>query len=310
MEFRGIIFGIPEMVGTIAGEGSFALEEIVIVSQSLIPGGIPGSVQIVIVVAQLDDIPSMATAIADTGDDTAVDVHLQSQAIQQQRIALAHGGFVDHRRIGGVFQSIVVIIQIIIIIYDILAHPVVHLAQLFIVAAFGVHRGQHRIHRFIQLLFLCGSGVVGHGVGEGRICHAVGDLSADPDSVTGIIPAQSVALLGIAGMGHSRLENILMVGAVVRLGLVADRNGLLTGDHPLAQLRAGTFKCGSVIAIIPGILGIHTGGTIHEILFRDHIRIQWVDVDVTLTLRCHGSERDHAQDQHQDQQKTNCSFHG
>ena len=62
---------------------------------------IPGSIQVVVLAANLCDVPAVGFAVAGTGNQTAVKAQLQCQTVNGQCIALAYGGAVDEGTVSG-----------------------------------------------------------------------------------------------------------------------------------------------------------------------------------------------------------------
>ena len=314
VELGGVVFRITEMIGKVRGEVHLVLQEIIVVTQFLIPDGIPGGVGVVVVVAKLDDVPAMAAVVADAGDDAAVDAQLQRQLVQQDCVALADSCTVDHGCIGGVLQLVVIVLQRVVIVDNVFADVVIHGAEPLVVRTIGIHGGQQCIHRLLQLRLLFSGGVVGHGICIGHIADTVPDGSADANTVACINPPQSIALIGVAGVSHRSVENILMLGGCIIGSLVVDHDGLLTIHHGLAHLHTGLRKGGGIHGIRMKLrMGLLAG--LYKVILGDNVGIQGVDVGICFGLELrhrlqgHGMERDHAQGQNQGQQKADRSFH-
>ena len=314
VELGGVVFRITEMIGRVRGEVHLVLQEIIVVTQGLIPDGIPGGVGVVVEVAELDDVPAVAAVIADAGDDTAVDAQFQRQLVQQDSVALADSSTVDHGCIGGVLQLVVIVLQRVVIVDNVFADVVIHGAEPLVVRTIGIHGGQQCIHRLLQFRLLFGGGVVGHGICIGHIADTVPDGSADANTVACINPPQSIALIGVAGVSHRSVENILMLGGYIIGSLVVDHDGLLTIHHGLAHLLTGLCKGGGIHGIRMELrMGLLAG--LYQVILGDDVGIQGVDVGICFGLELrhrlqgHGMERDHAQGQNQGQQKADRSFH-
>ena len=94
------------IVRIVIGEkpGISTLQEVLIIHWCF--AGVPGSVQQVVVPAQLYDVPGMVfptiSAFALARDHPGIDAALQGQAVEEHRIALADRRMIYRRRVGGV----------------------------------------------------------------------------------------------------------------------------------------------------------------------------------------------------------------
>ena len=190
-----------------------ALQE---VAGAVLCRGAPSGVQaVVLAVVHPHDVPGVglpaAVAVAQTGDDAAVDARVVGQAVEQVGIALAHRLFVDGRRVGGVLQHIAAVVLGIVVL-DVLGHPVIDGLHLLI-GGLAVQRqlgqdGALDIARQLRLLLgrgipqaaAGGSALVGHRKSDILAVVRVGELRAGKSA---ILPAQVVA--GSAAAGHMPL---------------------------------------------------------------------------------------------------------
>ena len=83
---------------------------------------IPRCVQIVIFPAQLDNVPAVICSISCAGNETAVNIFLQQQPVQQNRIALTNAGAVYGCRI----RRILELVRVIRIVFAVVCHMAAH----------------------------------------------------------------------------------------------------------------------------------------------------------------------------------------
>ena len=206
-----------EFIGAdmILGEICLILQKPVIFQACLLPGGIPGSIHVIVAAAQLHNIPGVGAGagIGNTrsADNSAVYTQFQGQTVEQIGIALADSRPVHQRRIGGVHQQIAVIFQIVIVISNIGAHPVVDAADLFIIAlAIQIQLAQQRrhsgIHNILLLLGVAVRKVISkdHIVIAGRIV-----LTIYSTAIAGILILQVITRSRISVMFHGAIENLV-----------------------------------------------------------------------------------------------------
>ena len=236
MEVGSAVFGIPVVIGEIV----LTAQEVLIFQAGLRPGGVPGGVQVVVQAVQLHDVPGVTFAAAEAGDHAVVNTKFQQQPVQQHGITLADGGSVDQGRIGCVLKHVGAIVQIIVIVIDAAAHPVVYGFQgSIIVGGVGVQLIQQVRCRSIHLCFLLSGGVVADVVGVAHMIHAVIRIAGGTVGHIGILPAQIVALCRLACMRHGFLKEIVHQGIAVFRNRDLEGNGCSPLSHLLAQIRHG-----------------------------------------------------------------------
>ena len=233
-----------------------ALQEVAVFGLSLVPCGIQA---VVLAVVHPHDVPGVtapaAAAIAQAGDDAAVDARVVGQAVEQIGVALTHRRLVDGRRVGGVLQIVAVIVQVLLVISDITCDPVVDSLHLLIggLAIQRQLRQDGALDIAVQLRLLLGRGIpqaaaggsalVGHRKSDILAVIRVGEIRAGKSA---ILPAQVVA--GSAAAGHMplcALPDALNGRTDVIAGGQLHRQCdiFIAGDHLLAQLLDSLRLC-------------------------------------------------------------------
>ena len=197
-------------------------QEILIFGHTSIPCGI----QVVVQIVQASDVPSVGTACI-SGNEPCIHAQCQSQTVEQAGVALAYGSAVNQSGIGGVFQCVVLVIQIFIIIGDVFAEVIVDGLD-FPVVGFLRHIqiSQKGIHSLIHFLLLSCGGVVVQRVGDGGVVAAISGGGAPADPPIGPVPHQIVALHGNTRMLQSQIESGFTGGVDGGLGILPVGNGL------------------------------------------------------------------------------------
>ena len=210
----------------------------------LIPGSIPGGVQIVILIIQLHDIPGVTAAIANAGDDPGIHAQRQRQSVKQQRIALANSGFVDQSGIGREFQNIGFVIQIVKIIGNISAHIVINAVNLFIVGSIPQGKlRQKSIHSGIQRRFLGGIRIVRNNVLQNQMRTLRGGFARDSTATLVPLPRDIIALFGLSGVLHRHIPDLIPGSGRVALGQHQfHRDIRFSCVHSLAQSISGALQ--------------------------------------------------------------------
>ena len=273
----------------ILGEICLVLQKPVIFQACLLPGGIPSGIHIIVLAAQLYNIPGVGAgagvANAGAADDAVIHTQFQCQTVEQVGIALADSRPVHQGRIGGVHQIIAVIFQIVIVISNIGAHPVIDAANFFIIAlAIQIQLAQQSCHSGIHNILLLRGIAVHKIVGKDNI---VIPIPFNRSAVTGILVFQIVTRSRISVMFHSAIEHfiengreILFCGTDIHLNLRhAGLHALPKGCH---ALRNGAIDRGCKQrnrlpffgrlhnGNLTGIQGIHPEGNLnagHSIIF-------------------------------------------
>ena len=250
-----------------AAEGTGRGEEpfVVVWAQTCIPGG----VHIVVFAVQLHNVPGMVGYLSGGGDGAgdAAGIHtqFQHQLIEQHGVACADSGLVDQCGIGGVFESVGIVVQIGIVIADIGAHIVIYALYLLIIGVFP------QIQLLQKLVFpvgegglLFGSGGVGHLEFVGEIVVTVLGVVGGGGRTALPAPVHRVAFGGNAGVDGAHLPDGMEAGHVILIGLYVDREGSIAG-----------FK---IVTDLPGSLSFtEVGGLVHRL--EDGLTLIRVDGD-------------------------------
>ena len=184
----------------------------------------------------------MAAAVAVAGNHPGIDAHCQQQPVQQHSIALADGSSVHQCCIGSIFQPVVRIAQICIVVGNIAAHPVVDGFQGSIgIGRIRIQAGQKGGYRAVHFCFLLGCGVVADIVGVAHVVFAFVGVAGGTVGHIGILPAQIVTFLGVAGMCKGFLKEIIHQGIAVLFHRKLEGNRFSPLCHLLAQIGYGFF---------------------------------------------------------------------
>ena len=244
---------------------------------------IPGGVSVVVLAIQLHDVPAVVFALGGAGDQSAVDIQLQSQAVHQQGIALADRGAVDQGGIGGLLQQIGIILGMGIVVDNIGADIIVNAFDLEVVVLLvKIQLFQKLSHSRVHFGFLLGGGVISVGIGDGQIGGAViVQITAGISLQIAVLPHQVVTFGGNTGMYHGIVGHFehqsLGGGAVEIFHVEIDHNGFFAVLHAVTD-DVGCFT------FIGQVGDIHTVG--HEpgrfglylLLGNDSIGIQGIDI--------------------------------
>ena len=218
---------------------------------------VPGHVDVIVFGAQPDDVPCVPAdplaVVGVAGDEPAVEARFQRHAVKQVGVALADGGPVDQRRVGGMLQRVGVVVQVRVVVFHVAADIVVDGAYLFVSAFAGkVQLSQGGGNGLRHLFFLFDGGYVGPC--EIKVCVDGGGVGIIAEAVAGGVARhvvqQVVALIADAGVGkdgrvdllHTRIKIIRDIGTVQFADLgagrrVDKRDLFLPLDHGGADVR-------------------------------------------------------------------------
>ncbi len=197
--FRVKFLGQKFIISLVIFEVFITFEEIIVFASSCIPR----CVDIVIFVTEENNIPcvSFTGFCGISGDDHIVNVTFKGKAIEKGRVSLTYGGLIDQRRIGAVFEQIILIIKVLIIIFHVFADIIINGADLLILGFFlDVKLRKNGFDGRIDLCLLLRSGNVNHLVRESHIIITAGNSPADFAAVTEVIILNICAFVRFASM--------------------------------------------------------------------------------------------------------------
>ena len=238
----GILGG--ELAGEIGVSGGVVVKELVTQQEVIviIIARVPGGVHAVIIVADVDDVPAVGTAPAVTADITGIHAQRQGQTVKQAGVALTDRCAVHEGGVGGVFEGVIVVVQVGVVVGDVVANVVVDDVRLFVVGAIenvvlGFPLVDQPFNGGVHLRFLRGGGVIFKGEGHGQTAVGI---------VPGVAPAAPMAFKIVALGGYARMgEAVVDHGAAVHVGLVladvavadeVDGKGLPAGFQLVADI--------------------------------------------------------------------------
>ena len=306
---RGHGIGLGERVGVVGvlpgviREVPHALEKPVV--DGLVVAAVPGGVHVIVETADADDVPGVVHA----GDHTDVQPRLLAHAVEQDGIALAHGGAVVHGGVGGVLQLIAGVAHVLVVVVDPVADEVVDGQDLLSLRLAGESQGGHgAVDLAGEGLLLGGGGVVVRRVGVHRAAAGIAAAAVPVADA----PQQGVALLAGAALAVGHGGVVELVERVAHLVIKGRGDGEGDGLRPLRQLLA-EIGYSAVDGAIRGRGGLDGAGLCRADRLRAHLLggvevfVEGVDVVGRAgrcgRLRCLGRAGRHQRRQHHQTQQ-------
>ena len=227
-----IVF-VPIMIS----EAGRRKEEPIVLSLALIPG----SIEIVILVAQFSYIPRVrACGVSNdtiTGNDASIHVQSQSQTIEEVRVTLANCSLIHQRSIGRMLEMVAVVVQVIVVVSNVLCNILIDTAEFLVIGAIIQIQLIKKLGYFnVQRCFLTGCCVITNGIGSFHFRHISG-ICTSVRLMSTIRELQVIAFHRITGMRYRSIKNLMKGLIDVCVGSrVVDLHGCFAVYHCLTKL--------------------------------------------------------------------------